>query len=139
MLWYKFGIRIYLDKSLSPLRVDTYVFICPGNFVHQVTSILPKIALFCQYSIINMLLTTYSLKSIYLVWLENLHSAKKTLLLKLYKKFMSNLKRKFVSNLVWKYEHQMQMESFRRNFNCIILYSTHLIALIPILYLNLLG
>ena len=79
MFWYKFGIRIYLDKSLSPLRVDTYFFICPGNFVHQVTSILPNIAPICQYSIINMLLTTYSLKSIYLVWLENLHSAKKTL------------------------------------------------------------
>ena len=38
MLWYKFGIRIYLDKSLSPLRYDVNVVIRHGYFLHQVTA-----------------------------------------------------------------------------------------------------
>ena len=36
---------------------------------------------------------------------------------------MSTLKRKCVSNPMWKYEPRIQMESLRRNYNCIILYS----------------
>ena len=76
MFWYTFCIRIYLDKSLSPLRVDMYVVICPGNFVYHVTAPSPT----KYYNInFNVFLTSYSWNSIYSVWLENLHIAQKSL------------------------------------------------------------
>ena len=53
-----------------------YVVICPGNFVYHVTSPSPT----KYYNInFNVFLTSYSWNSIYSVWLENLHIAKKSL------------------------------------------------------------